>query len=354
MKIFKAFIIGLVIIAVLIVLNPSKMEIFKGWSTSKSEISESTRFSFEYGPNMSFVGFDGGVAIYNGRNIRGVDGKGNTSFDIEWRTNDFDIKGFDDKILFLDRIKRTLILIDKKGGILKQINFAEKPLSIEALGRGSFVVHYVYDLNEKAEGMRVFSSSGKQIKDIQIANITILFIKTDKDLNGFIVSGISIEDNRLYNNIMHYGRDGDLMSGEKTENKVFVCALHSNEKFVLWEDNHIEIRDSELKYVNSIYSDSNIIGVQDIGDAFVVADESNTIRIYSYDGREQSIHRYGENLKGIISCGSNVILYTQMGLEILGGEETYDIKGDILDVIPIDERSLAVITRGEVKILLLN
>lgn len=354
MKILKTFIIGLFIIAVLFVLNPNAMQMIKGLNMSDPEISEMAKFSFEYGPNMRFVGFDEGIAIYNGRNIRGVDRKGNTAFDIEWRTNDFDIEGFGDKLLFLDRIKRTLIIIDKKGNILKQINFGEKPLSIEALGKGRFIVHYVYDLNEKAEGIRVFSSSGKQIKDIQIANITILFINTDKNSNGFIMSGISIEDNRLYNNIMHYSRDGDLMSGEKTENKVFAGAVHSNGKFVLWEENYIEIRDSELKYVNSIYSDSSIIGVEDIGDAFVVADESNTIRVYSYDGREQSISRYGEKLKGTVSAGSKIILYTQMRLDVLGSEDTFDVKNDILDVIKIDEKSVAAICRGEVKILLVN
>lgn len=356
MKVLKIFSVIIITALIALAFNPKVVQELKSvFAKGHPEIVQDARFSFEYGSNMSFAGFEGGIAIYNGRSIAAFDRAGKKLFNMDWRTSDFDIKGFEDKIVFLDRIKRSVVIIDKKGNKVKQINFVEKPLIVEPFEKDMFIVHYVYDLNDKAEGIRVFSGQGKQVKDIQISDVSILLIQAESVSKGFIVSGISVDDDRLYNNVMHYDKSGDLIRADRVENKIFKGIIHMKDRFIMWEENYMEIRDSDLKYLKSIYSDSSILGVQDMGDSFAVADESNSIRTYSYDGTEKEVYKCNEKLKGVLESKDGCIFYTQRIIEFLEeGKDSIAIKNDILDVMRMDKSSIAVICKGEVRIFLVE
>lgn len=351
MKIIKPMLITIFIAAVLL-LNPKTIQfITKAVGESGRQLTEVAKFSYGNTSNMKIMGLQNGIVIYNGRKISLLDKKGHKQGEAELRSNDYDMAVQNGRILFLDRVKRTLAVIEKNGKISKQIKFAEKPVFVEAIGKDRFIVHYVYDMNEKAEGIRIFNMSGKQIKDMQISNISINFISPDVKGQGFLVSGLTIEKERLYNSVMHYNINGDMETADKAENRVFAGGILVDDKFVMWEEGYVELRDSELKYINSLRIDSGIVQLKREESGFTVLDGSSRIRRFNLDGVEIEQEKYAHRIYGVNEVAGADLLNSQRSVEIMGTKESLNFTNDIIDAFKVGDDCLGLVFRGEIRII---
>lgn|GEM_PF-1780015 len=351
MKIIKPLLITAFVAAVLL-LNPKTVQLIGNLiGKSTHQLTETAKFSYGNTSNMKIMGFQNGIVIYNGRKMSLLDKKGQKQGESELRSNDYDMTVQNGRILFLDKVKRNLAVIEKNGKISSQIKFAEKPVFVEAIGKDRFVVHYVYDMNEKAEGLRIFNMSGKQIKDIQISNISINFISPDERGQGFLVSGLTVDKERLYNTMMHYNVNGDMETADKAENRVFVGGMLIDDRFVLWEEGYVELRDAELKYINSLRVESGIVQLKSEEGGFTVLDSSSSIRDFNLEGAEEKQEKYAHRIYGVIEVSGKDILLSQRSIEIMGTKESMDFTNDIIDTIKIGDDCLGLVFRGEIRII---
>ncbi len=343
-------IIIILLILIIIFLNPKTINIFKSKiNNSKVSIEEIKEISYGYSSDTSFTKYRDGFLMYDGKSLKYIDNEAQREFDLNIRIENYSIDINNSNIYLLDKIKKEVYIIDKKGSLIRKLSLKEKALTIKALYNDDFLIHYTTDVD--VEGVKLYSYKGEEIQDISIPQITINLVDVDNDTSSFVISGISIKDDRLYNNILYYNKKGELIFSYNIENKVFIKTLFLDDKLVLADPNYIEIKNLNDEKVKKINLDEEIKYIDIIDDEIVVVDSNEKITYIDKFGKEKNKEYDIKNIKGIKIIGNRNIVYSDRSIYLLENKEKKDFTKDILDVFTIYDNSVIVIFRGYVKFL---
>jgi hypothetical protein len=338
------------IILIIIFLNPKTINNFKSKIIdSKVSIEEIKEISYGYSSNTSFIEYRDGFLMYDGKSLKYIDNEAQREFDLNIRIENYSIDTNNSNIYLLDKIKKEVYIIDKKGVLTKKVSLKENALTVKALYNDNFLIHYT--TNVEVEGVKLYSYKGEEIQDISIPQITINLVNIDKDTSNFVISGITIKDDRLYNNIFYYNKKGELIFSYNIENKVFVKTMFLDKKLILADPNYIEIKDLSNEKAKKINLDEEIQYIDIIDDEIVVIDSNKKIIYIDKLGKEKNKEIDMKNIKGIKNIGNKDIIYSDRSIYIPQNKEKKDFTKDILDVFTIYNNSVIVIFRGYVKFL---
>lgn len=346
----KSKIVIILIILIIIFLNPKTINIIKSKvSNSKVSIEEIKEISYGYSNNTSFIEYRDGFLMYDGKALKYIDNEAQRIFDLNIRIENYSIDTNNSNIYLLDKMKKEVYIIDKKGALTKKLKLKENALMVKALYNNDFLIHYTTDVD--VEGAKLYSYKGEEIQDISIPQITINLVQVDKNTSNFIISGISIKDDRLYNNILYYNKKGELIFSYNIENKVFAKTLFLDDKLVLADPKYIEIKDLNDEKVKKINLDEEIQYIDIINEEIVVIDSNKKITYIDESGKEKNKEYDMKNIKGIKNIGNQKIVYSDRSIYLPENKEKKDFTKDILDVFTIYDNSVIVIFRGYIKFL---
>jgi len=346
----KSKIVIILIILIIIFLNPKTINIIKSKiSNSKVSIEEIKETSYGYSNNTSFIEYRDGFLMYDGKSLKYIDSEAQRVFDLNIRVENYSIDTNNSNIYLLDKMKKEVYIIDKKGALTKKLKIKEKALMIKALYNDDFLIHYTTDVD--VEGAKLYSYKGEEIQDISIPQITINLVQVDRDTSNFVISGISIKDDRLYNNIFYYNKKGELIFSYNIENKVFAKVLFLDDRLVLVDPKYIEIKNLSDEKVKKINLDEKIQFIEVIDEEIVLIDSNKKIIYIDKYGKEINKEYDMKNIKGIKNIGNQKILYSDRSIYLPENKEKKDFTKDILDVFTISDNSVIVIFRGYIKFL---
>ncbi|CAH2215352.1 DUF5711 family protein [Tepidibacter aestuarii] len=346
----KNKIIIISIILIIIFMNPKTINNIKSKiNNSKVNIEEKKEISYGYSSDTSFIEYRDGFLMYDGKSLKYIDNEAQREFDLNIRVENYSIDTNNSNIYLLDKIKKEVYIIDKKGSLTNKVNIKENALMIKALYNDDFLIHYTTDVD--VEGVKLYSYKGKEIQDISIPQITINLVDVDKDASNFVISGISIKDDRLYNNIFYYNKKGELIFSYNIENKVFVKTMFLDDKLVLVDPKYIEIKDLDNEKVKKINLDEEIQYIDIINDEIVVIDSNKNVIYIDKVGKEKNKEYDIKNIKGIKNIENQNIVYTDRSIYLPKNKEKKDFTKDILDVFTIHDNRVIVVFRGYVKFL---
>ncbi|MEJ8555345.1 DUF5711 family protein [Tepidibacter sp. Z1-5] len=346
----KNKIIIISIILIIIFLNPKTINIIENKiNNSKVSIEEIKEIPYGYSSDTSFIKYRDGFLMYDGKSLKYIDNEAQKEFDLNIRIESYSIDTNNSNIYLLDKIKKEVYIIDKKGSLTKKLNLKENALMVKALYNNDFLIHYTTDVD--VEGAKLYNYKGEEIQDISIPQITINLVEVDKNTSNFVISGISIKDDRLYNNIFYYNKKGELIFSYNIENKVFVKTMFLDDKLILVDPKYIEIKNLSDEKAKKINLDEEIQYINIIDDEIVVIDSNKNITYIDKYGKEKNKQYDIKNIKGIKNIGNQNILYSDRSIYLPENKEKKDFTKDILDMFTIYDNSVIVIFRGYIKFL---
>ncbi|WP_099189720.1 DUF5711 family protein [Tepidibacter mesophilus] len=346
----KNKIIIISIILIIIFLNPKTINIIRSkMNNSKVSIKETKEISYGYSNNTSFIKYRDGFLMYDGKSLKYMDSEAQRKFDLNIRIENYSIDTNNSNIYLLDKMKKEVYIIDKKGSLMNKLSLKENALMIKALYNDDFLIHYTTDV--EVEGVKLYSYKGEEIQDISIPQIIINLVEVDKNTSNFVVSGISIKDDRLYNNIFYYNKKGELIFSYNIENKVFVKTMFLDDNLVFVDPKYIEIKNLNDENAKKINLDEEIAYVDIIDDEIIVMDSNKNIISIDKYGKEKIKEYSIENIKGIKNIGNENIVYSDRSIYLSKNKQKKDFTKDILDVFTIYDNSVIVIFRGYIKFL---
>ncbi|SHK04477.1 hypothetical protein SAMN02744037_01495 [Tepidibacter formicigenes DSM 15518] len=346
----KNKIIILSIILIIFLLNPKTINLIKDKvNSSEIKINKIKEISLEHGKNISFLKYKQGFLIYDGKSLNYINSKAERIFSLNIRIENYSIDTNESNIYILDKIKNEAYIVDKKGSLIKKISIKDKPIIIKALKGDNFLIQY--STNVEVEGVKIYDIEGNEIKNISIPKITINTVETDLNTGGFLISGIIIENESLYNNIFYYNKKGELLFSDNIENKIFIKTMFLNDKIILVDPKYIELRDEEFESLNKINLDENIKYITLIDDYIVIIDKLGRIIYIDEKGNKKIENHPIKNAKGIEKMEKESIIYSDGSIYFTKHKKTYDFSKDIVNVLNLDDKSLIVIFRGSIEFL---
>ncbi|SHH30779.1 DUF5711 family protein [Tepidibacter thalassicus] len=349
----KSKIVILATILIIVLLNSKTISLIKNKvNNSEVKINKIKEISLGYKSNISFLKYRQGFLVYDGKSLNYINSNAERIFSLNVRMDNYSIDTDNSNIYLLDRMNKEAYIVDKKGTLIKKIRIKEKPIIIKALKNNSFLIHY--STNVEVEGVKIYDINGNEIKDISIPKITINLVETDLNTGAFLISGNTVENDSLYNNIFYYNKKGELMYSDKIENKVFVKTIFVDDNIDLIDPTEVEIRDREFNVLNKINLDENVKYVNLINDYITIIDDSGNLIYIDQTGNKKIIKCPVKNVQGIKQIGKEKIIYSDRSIYFTKYKKIYDFSKDIVDVLSLDDKNLIVVFRGSIEFLNIN
>lgn len=338
-----AIVVGVML---LLMFNPYSLDYIKNRLTSVSESDRSLPFAFS---NNNYVtSFQGNLLTYDGLNLKLTDPEGNSYPDVTINADNYSISTSENEIFILDIAKKKVFVIDSKARVINQILVDDMPRRIIALEGGGFLIHYFTDVY--VEGVKIFSKSGKLLKDIAYPDVTLTLIESLED-GSFTVMGFFRNSASLDSSIYYYTDRGELQFATQLNNSIISKMLIRPDRLVLLDVSSLILSD------RAVEEQTNFEFKEDLKD--VIANEKemyvltfdNSIKVLNYDFQLVGEKSSQEDIEGILLHKGQLLYYTKDTLFYGSIKKQYS--KDILQLVDLGEK-VAIVFKGEIQMVVLD
>jgi hypothetical protein len=321
----------IIVLAVIVLINPSKIGSFSNGIGKKSVKLDIIR-DIDINNNFDYVEYDKNLIYYNDKVLKNISPSGKELFSVA-----FDIKNLNLEsniyIDILDKDKNIAYSVDKEGNVVVKKSMNKNGLLYKSMDNDSYL--YAYRKDNK-DIVNIYDYEFKLVKSIDIKGAVT---NIEYSSTGIYIVSINTE-NRVKSTVSKYDYNGNLKNTKDVNNSIILDIILNEDNIYMIEKNIISKISMDLKVldefeVKDIKAYSNLYK-----DSMYVIENDNKIKYI--DKKMENIKTYPDNLKGIINTSNSFIIYddnkimNDKGVELKQFNENIKsvslIKSDILVV----------------------
>lgn len=331
--------IAVVIVVLILIINPSKGNMFNKKGSDKNDFKEIN--TIEANGNLKYIKYQENIILGDGKELVAIDSKGDTNSILKLSK---DIENFDidsnSYIDILDKKDNRITSINEKGKTIFTDKVNQETLMYKSLDSNLFVTAYKKDNNQY---VRIQDEENSVVKEIEYSG---KLTHIDRINESILVADLKTDEG-LYSEISLYSFNGEEKQKQKFDEIIVDVICEGNNIYLVFENNII-VLDEELKEKDKI----SIEGIKSVeqdssGQLYVVGKENKIICI---NGEDDKNIKSKSEVVGIEPIGDEYITYSSSSIFNKENKEISNFGQEIKDIIAIGEDIVVVNIEDNIKI----
>lgn len=335
----KKSVLMIVVLILMLMFNPYTLDKMGGMFRTTS--SKTVHLPFSYANNSFVTSFQNGLLTYDGLSLRLIDSEGIEVFDVTINADNYSISTSQDRIFVLDIAKKSIFILDEKGSVITQEKTGDMPKRVVGLEDGGFLIHYFTDVY--VEGIRVFSKSGKEVKDMPYPNVTITLVRP-VDATSFLVTGFFRNADTLDNSVYYYTNKGELQFATQINNAILGKIVPRKDKFVMMDVSSLIVGDKAMEETTNFDFTLNLKDILATDKEIYVLASDNSVKTLNYDFQFLAEKSSQAEILGILFHKGKLLYYTDNS--VVYGAVSKQYSKDVMKVVDIGEKVAVVFKEG--------
>lgn len=346
----KFWIVTLVLGLLIISTNPGTIFFLKSKILNQKEIQLESISKAKYNESttLDIKPHKRGIIAYDKKYLNYIKEDATRAYSVSMDTNKYDFEVGNEGSYFLDKIKRKVYIIDDSGNYKTTENLSQIPFFVRILKNGNYLVNFSDEITKDMDGVSILDSKGKRINVITIPQVSINEAFPD-DRGNFALSGMKFENSKLYNTIMYYDQNGELIKANSVEGKLFHHIFKTSYGFCMVEENSLEYRGEDLELQKEVMLSDHVVNAKQIDDKIFILTKNRKLKVYSAEGKLLDEKFFDFEPIGIEENANKIVVYHKRGIYFYKEDKNFDFTNDIYQLKILEDGNLAVVFKGYVE-----
>lgn len=330
----------IILLAVIVLINPSKIGSFSD-GLSKKSVKLDTIKDIDINNNFDYVEYDKNLVYYNDKALKSISPSGKEIFSVAFNIKNLNLES-NTYIDILDKDKDIAYSVNKEGHVVFKKSMNKNGLLYKSIDNDSYI--YVYRKGNK-DIVNIYDYEFKLVKSIDVKGVVTNIEYTS---TGIYIVSINTE-NKVISTISKYDYNGNLKNTKDINDSIILDIILNKDNIYVVEKNNISKISMDLKVldefeVKDIKAYSNLYK----GSMYVIENDN---KVKYIDKNMENIKIHPDNLKGIINTSNSFIIYDNNKIMNDKGVELKQFNENIKSVRLIKNNILVVKLDNTVQII---
>ena len=330
----------IILLAVIVLINPSKIGSFSD-GLSKKSVKLDTIKDIDINNNFDYVEYDKNLIYYNDKTLKSISPSGKELFSVAFNIKNLNLES-NRYIDILDKDKDIAYSVNKEGHVVLKKSMNKNGLIYKSIDNDSYL--YVYRKDNK-DIVNIYDYEFKLVKSIDAKGVVTNIEYTS---TGIYIVSINTE-NKVISTISKYDYNGNLKNTKDINDSIILDIILNEDNIYVVEKNNISKISMDLKVldefeVKDIKAYSNLYK----GSMYVIENDN---KVKYIDKKMENIKIHPDNLKGIINTPNSFIIYDDNKIMNDKGVELKQFNENIKSVRLIKNNILVVQLDNTVQII---